>query len=1052
MYFRMYLESFHSRVVAIVATLFLLASLLVVGSVHAEGEGGETSPPQDPPQEEVAAEGTSEQGSDGEAGEDGTSPPQDPLVTDGDSTPDGEAGESGDEVPPVTEDEGEAIIETGDAEAISNSGTVVNENDTNVNHEEGDAEPPEVPEDDGVVVVSEEDNEQSVDEGTTDATSETDTTSQGTPSGDEDEGQTVETSETEVSVEAPTVSVDNDNEADVANAGTTEAESGANAAAASSLAGVNSGDAFAAANVVNVVNTNIYNSNGFLLLINAITQGGIIDLRDLDFFGDEPGTASEESCSLEGCSHDNVELNITNDNDATITNDIIVRASTGNNTAVAGNGSAFAQTGDAFAAANVINVANTNFVDSNYLLLVFNNMTDFVGDIVLPGPDFFTDFITSGGRVATPRDVDVTNNNDATIENNVDVEANTGENTVAAAGGTAVAVTGDATASTNIVNNVNQNNFNADKLFVLFRVYGDWVGDAFNVPDNIAWSETPFGIQFMNKDSGLPGETVLPGDLSVTNNNTASITNNVDVFALTGANRAIAGAGNALVDTGDAHAAANVVNIANTNVVGRNWVFAIFNIFGDFTGNVSFGQPDLWIGARAESNKNPITPGASVDFHFTVTNFGDSDAHNVIIENFFDTKLMKFASTNQRNDSAAWSIGTVPAGETVEVSYSSVVDPNLGYGQFPIVSNISVSADETDGNPDDNNDTLTILAQLVDESGYDGGWRYEISAASDLKVEKVLNGPEVFSGPGAIDYIVNVKNDGGPSYYSLLLDTLVNLDTGDVVSQKTWDLGRIEEGEDITLTYTVEYSETGRYANYAEVKAVDTSPVLDPFIGSMVHSNVASTTIWVLPTGQTEAPVAVVPEQCTQYIHEFLKQGHANDIQQVQRLQRFLAHDEGFRDVDISGSFDSVTFNAVQGFQERYRADILDPWGIANPTGYVYLTTRKKINEIYCNNTIDFLFSDSEQEEIDSYKQRVLDALNNQIPLPDTSDVGYENVVPIVKEDEAEQEFVVKEVQQDSKAQSASVGNVERAVRRIFSNVLNGLQAVVQPSGESAQK
>ncbi|MBI5645121.1 hypothetical protein HY970_03415, partial [Candidatus Kaiserbacteria bacterium] len=50
----------------------------------------------------------------------------------------------------------------------------------------------------------------------------------------------------------------------------------------------------------------------------------------------------------------------------------------------------------------------------------------------------------------------------------------------------------------------------------------------------------------------------------------------------------------------------------------------------------------------------------------------------------------------------------------------------------------------------------------------------------------------------------------------------------------------------------------------------------------------------------------------------------------------------------ISGFFGVLTENAVKAFQLKYAADILTPWGITEPTGYVYKTTLWKINMIYC--------------------------------------------------------------------------------------------------------
>ena len=42
------------------------------------------------------------------------------------------------------------------------------------------------------------------------------------------------------------------------------------------------------------------------------------------------------------------------------------------------------------------------------------------------------------------------------------------------------------------------------------------------------------------------------------------------------------------IDTGSSLAAANVINIANTNIIGRNWILAIINIFGNLGDVVSY--------------------------------------------------------------------------------------------------------------------------------------------------------------------------------------------------------------------------------------------------------------------------------------------------------------------------------------------------------------------------------------------------------------------------------------------------------------------------------
>jgi hypothetical protein len=109
-------------------------------------------------------------------------------------------------------------------------------------------------------------------------------------------------------------------------------------------------------------------------------------------------------------------------------------------------------------------------------------------------------------------------------------------------------------------------------------------------------------------------------------------------------------------------------------------------------------------------------------------------------------------------------------------------------------------------------------------------------------------------------------------------------------------------------------------------------------------------------------------EQCSQYLNSFIKFGEVNNIEQVKRLQVFLREVANFSEVQITGIYDEVSFNAVKKFQERYAEDILDPWGIEEPTGYVYLTTRKKINELHCDNLLKFPLTSAQRQEIENYR------------------------------------------------------------------------------------
>src|SRR3989338_145544 len=293
----------------------------------------------------------------------------------------------------------------------------------------------------------------------------------------------------------PSLDVSIDNEGVVENEATTTAATGENNAASTSETEITTGDAYASANVVSVVNLNLVESNGFLYLLNNFLQSlGHIDLRL--FTSSE--TPSENPCGTPTCDNLASTLDVETQNEATISNVVIARSSTGSNFAAGGN--ALINTGNAYAGANVVNIANTNIINSNYLLFAFNNFGGWDGDLIFPNSDFFSSFFTSsflGGGA------NVSNTNSDNIENEVETSAETGEN--GAEGDGSLIETGNALAGSNVTNVVNTNLFNSPTFFEVFRIFGNWNGSVFNATEGISWAETPSGIElFSNDEAGPP--------------------------------------------------------------------------------------------------------------------------------------------------------------------------------------------------------------------------------------------------------------------------------------------------------------------------------------------------------------------------------------------------------------------------------------------------------------------------------------------------------------------------------------------------------------------
>jgi hypothetical protein len=84
------------------------------------------------------------------------------------------------------------------------------------------------------------------------------------------------------------------------------------------------------------------------------------------------------------------------------------------------------------------------------------------------------------------------------------------------------------------------------------------------------------------------------------------------------------------------------------------------------------------------------------------------------------------------------------------------------------------------------------------------------------------------------------------------------------------------------------------------------------------------------------------------FLSSYMRFGQANDQLEVIKLQAFLKMFEGYDYVNVTGVFDEATHQAVSAFQLKYKDEILTPWGISAPTGYAYIKTIGKINQIVC--------------------------------------------------------------------------------------------------------
>jgi uncharacterized repeat protein (TIGR01451 family) len=116
--------------------------------------------------------------------------------------------------------------------------------------------------------------------------------------------------------------------------------------------------------------------------------------------------------------------------------------------------------------------------------------------------------------------------------------------------------------------------------------------------------------------------------------------------------------------------------------------------------------------------------------------------------------------------------------------------------------------------------------------------------------------------------------------------------------------------------------------------------------------------------------------ECPMYLTGYIKYGANNDAGEVAKLQAFLNTYEA-NSLQVTGTYDAATLAAVNAFQRKYASDVLAPWGLTGTTGYVYYTTQKEVNTIYCKFQKDFPLSAGQLEEI-SYVRAIQPQLHAQ--------------------------------------------------------------------------
>lgn len=307
------------------------------------------------------------------------------------------------------------------------------------------------------------------------------------------------------------ISYNGTNIAYVSNTIVSQAVSGNNEVNSATDSAITSGNAISIVSLLNQVNTTIINSQIYLVTINIFGDvNGNIILPEL-------GTGDGNPC----CEGQQITIN----NQAIVSSQINSEANSGQNTVVATT-DAVIESGDAQSSVNVVNVVNTNLVNTTLANLVINVLGEWIGSWL--GADEWQNPSVATNEAGCPDCLgDIAIDNQAVVENEIISLADSGNNSISASSGQIK--TGNAYSSVSLFNFINTSIINSRGFWGFINIFGRLSGNVGTEaalfpqaspepsPEAAAEEETGPGQRDTGglleiTQSNNVGEYVLPGD------------------------------------------------------------------------------------------------------------------------------------------------------------------------------------------------------------------------------------------------------------------------------------------------------------------------------------------------------------------------------------------------------------------------------------------------------------------------------------------------------------------------------------------------------------
>ena len=304
---------------------------------------------------------------------------------------------------------------------------------------------------------------------------------------------------------------------------------------------------------------------------------------------------------------------ITTNTDATINNELVSNATTGNAAVGSNTTAGNATTGDASAVATIMNTINSsvNAGGPEFATFVADIVGDVHGDIML-----YPMLLKAMLQAATqPTDTTITSNNSATINNDINLNATTGDASVTKNTTAGNATSGSANTVANVMNIINSI-IAANQSFVgTVNIYGNLDGDILVAPDFL-----PQLLASNNGSTSSPNNSLV-----VSSDDTQAIVNNINLNATSG-NATVADNTNAgSATTGDAKTNVVLLNLTGHQIVANNSLLVFVNVLGQWVGMIV----DAPAGATAAALGTGVTNNTTTPDLTITANNNSSITNNI---------------------------------------------------------------------------------------------------------------------------------------------------------------------------------------------------------------------------------------------------------------------------------------------------------------------------------------------------------------------------------------------------------------------------------------